>query len=147
MNSKKIVLFTALVTLLIVALIILADIIYGYCPRTYIDATGTQYCGKSVSDFVPEILMLIGFFVSLPIFFLSLLTYRMKEEVFHAWWNFARWWVPIMVIAVLLALDRSDSFLPPLFSKVNVGLLFGGVFIVVSLAKIVRAYARTKWRK
>ena len=32
---------------------------------------------------------------------LSLLTYRMHDDVFRAWWNFARWMVPIIIFATI----------------------------------------------
>lgn len=41
-------------------------------------------------------------FIFIPLFLLSLITYRMPDDVFRAWWNFARFMVPIIVLATLL---------------------------------------------
>src|SRR3989344_4387828 len=38
----------------------------------------------------------------LPILVFSLITYKMREEVFHAWWSFARWFAPVIVIVTVL---------------------------------------------
>lgn len=91
--------------------------------------------------------ILYGLFPLAIIFFLSLLTYRMREEVFHAWWNFARWMVPIIIVAtiVIKLMPSNGGFfnmdaliyllvLAPLYS----------IFILTSLWKIFRAYRATK---
>ena len=47
-------------------------------------------------------------FLAPLLFLLSLITYRMKDEVFRAWWRFARWWVPV-IIAVTLFVQNAGG--------------------------------------
>lgn len=49
------------------------------------------------SNILPEYVWQIIAFLSFPLLFLSLLTYWAKDELFHAWFNFAKWWVPVIV--------------------------------------------------
>lgn len=86
-------------------------------------------------------------FFSFPfIFLLSLLTYWMKNEVFHAWWSFARWWVPVIIGVTLLlgnmggggTLGMNKDF------TAFILIILYSIFIITSLVKIVRTYLRTK---
>lgn len=43
------------------------------------------------------------FFPVFPLAFLSLLTYRMRDEIFRAWTSFAVWWVPLSMLAIIIA--------------------------------------------
>jgi hypothetical protein len=78
-----------------------------------------------------------------------LITYRLKEEVFRAWWNFARWFVPVIIVASFFlngagggglgisgAVSGAFNFL--------ILCIFYAVFILVSLIRIVLAYRRTR---
>jgi hypothetical protein len=84
------------------------------------------------------------------IFLLSLLTYRMKDEVFLAWFNFAKWWVPV-IIGVTLWVENAGGgggwgMNGGAFDAFFIG-IFYFIFIVVSLVKITRAYMRTREKK
>ncbi len=68
--------------------------------------------------------------LSLPL--LSLITYKMKEEVFNAWIKFTIWFVPLSMIAILLTpVDDGGSWSIPL--KGPVALLTTGLFFTISL--------------
>lgn len=86
-------------------------------------------------------------FLTPPLFILSLITYKMKEEVFRTWWNFARWWVPVIIIATLLLENAGGGggwgISSGIFEFAVLWLLYI-IFIVTSLVKIVRAYLRTR---
>ena len=90
------------------------------------------------------------FFPTIVFFLLSLITYRMKDEIFHAWWNFARWWV--WVILVMTFLDyinlgerRSGAFFGGGPSLADILLLFVYILLIlVSLFRIVRKYRELK---
>jgi hypothetical protein len=84
-----------------------------------------------------------------PFFLLSLLTYRMHDDVFRAWWNFARWMVPIIIFATI-----AIQFVPSnggFFNMDSLIYLFVlaplyAILILVSLWKIVRTYRQLKNR-
>jgi len=42
--------------------------------------------------------MLLNFIFLIPIFIFSLITYKMREEVFQSWWRFARWFAPVIIL-------------------------------------------------
>lgn len=88
----------------------------------------------------------IVFFVFLPfllVFLFSIITYRMRDEIFRAWWNFAVWFVPIIVIVTFLQnIEHQQSG----FAGVAQGsfetlilIIFYTIFIIVSLARIIAA--------
>ena len=82
----------------------------------------------------------------IPVFLLSLITYKMKEEVFRAWWNFARWFVPI-IIAVTYLLNNAPTG-NSLNAKQDATFFFlfilYTIHIITSLTKIFRTYRKTK---
>lgn len=79
----------------------------------------------------------------LPVFFLSLLTYRMNDEVFRAWWNPARLWIPVIILATLItsAIDsQSGSNIGDFpISPFVLGTLYL-LFVSSSLWNIIRTY-------
>ena len=90
---------------------------------------------------------LLAVFVSPPIFLFSLITYRMKEEIFRAWWNFARWMVPIIILATIIIqfMPRNGGF----FNMDSLIYLFVlaplyAILILVSLWRIFRTYRKLK---
>lgn len=50
-------------------------------------------------------------FVLIPLFFLSLITFRLREEVFQSWIRFSVWAIPLSVIFPFLVPDYSGSFM------------------------------------
>lgn len=78
--------------------------------------------------------------------FLSLLTYRMRDEVFEHWMRFAVWAMPAVIIAHILMyviFYRNGS--PDVFEKivvVPIFILIYGLFVLISLWRIV-----AKWRE
>ncbi len=102
---------------------------------------------KTRSFFSKDIFILI--FLTPPLFFLSLITYKMQDEVFRAWWNFARWWVPVIILATLgvnlgiNALGSGADMFDRGFSNMFIGLLYA-IFVAVSLWRIFRKYRELK---
>lgn len=111
---------------------------------------GAKICGLgnlACREKVRELFVLI---YSIPILFLfSLITYKMCDLVFHAWWNFARWWVPLIIVVTLLLNNASDGGGGMGGGGLASGMLDFAVlwtlyiiFVVVSLISIVRAYSK-----
>lgn len=82
------------------------------------------------------------------VFLFSLITYKMREEVFQAWWRFAVWFVPvIMVVTYLLYSGHRQSG----FGGVSQGafeflilVILYAIFILTSLIRIILAHRRFK---
>ncbi len=92
---------------------------------------------------------LILFLIPLPLFFLSLFTYRMKDEVFRAWWNFARWWVLVIFIATLLLNNLSGGGTIGMDKDFTAFILiiFYSILILGSLVKIIGKHRELKQGK
>ncbi len=69
----------------------------------------------------------------------------MKDHVFRAWWNFARWWVPVIIIATLLLNNAGSGGgyigMDKSFTAFLLIILYG-ILIITSLVKIIRAYRK-----
>lgn len=102
------------------------------------------FCSESYE--IVAILALPFLFVLL----LSLITYFMRDEVFRAWWGFARWWVPVIIVVTYL-LNSANSggglgiggAVSSAFDILIIGILYA-VLIITSLIKITQAYFRSK---
>jgi hypothetical protein len=113
----------------------------------------SEYCGSTwcrVHDDDPLGIIFFLLLPLLPTFFLSLITYRMKDEVFRAWWGFARWWVPIIIVVTLLLENAGggggigiSGAVSGAFDALIIGILYV-ILIVTSLVKILWAYLKNK---
>ena len=105
------------------------------------------FCG-SYRHICKEIYTPIAYlFFSFPFLFLfSLISYKMRDEVFQAWWNFARWWVPVIIVSTFLLDNASGTGGGYLgmgqdFIFLIQGILYT-ILILGSLWKITRMYLR-----
>ena len=141
MNTKKSVLLGSLVAVAL-AYIFANPVFFHICVNTY---TFGNYvgCFDKLSESAAVLLMSI----SIPLLILSLITYKMKDEVFRAWWRFARWWVPVIIAVTLFVQNAGGGggwgMNGGAFDAIFIG-IFYFIFILVSLIKIVRAYLKTK---
>lgn len=114
-----------------------------------------EYCNSAwcrIHDDDPLGLVFFIFLPLLPTFLLSLITYKMRDEVFRAWWGFARWWV-LVIVATMLFLENAGGgggmgiggAVSGAFDVLVLGILYA-VLIITSLVKIVWAYLKTKKR-
>jgi hypothetical protein len=75
--------------------------------------------------------------------FLSLITLKMREEAFRAWWNFARWIVPVIIIATIWVNSQQTGRGFFNLDALGYPLILGPLYlalIIVSLWKIMRVY-------
>lgn len=96
-------------------LISMYSVDFGICER------GDYDCRKTL-DLVQ---MSLGVFV--PFIFLTLITYRMKEEVVRSWWGIASVFVPLIMITTFLLYRNGES------GGVGMGGIGGGIFEVAIL--------------
>ena len=108
-------------------------------------------CKVSLWTWCREVKEIINMFISFSfvfffIFPLSLLTYKMRDEVFEHWMRFAIWTAPVVIIAHILmyaVFYRNGS--PDVFEKivvVPIFILIYGIFVLISLWRIV-----ARWRE
>lgn len=87
-------------------------------------------------DGIAELLM-----ISIPLFVLSILAFWMRDSVYQAWFRFARVWVPLSMLVVLLAPTYSHDWMYPI-EKATVGIVMNGLFGLISFVVITRAWWR-----
>ena len=75
------------------------------------------------------------FFPFLPLFLLSLTTYKMRDEVFHTWLKFAYVWVPITILLVLISPEYGNNFFP--IVKGSISFFMSCLFLLISLIIII----------
>lgn len=134
-STKKAILFLSLIITLILIIIII------------LEATNLCDRGTRCDDMVDSINFLTPIFMlAITVLPLSILTYKMHDEVFEYWTRFAVWGVPAVIIAHILmyvVFYRNGS--PDVFEKIVVVPLFiliYGSFALISLWRII-----TKWRE
>ena len=87
----------------------------------------TSLRSLGVSYFFYKIFVEPLFFFSSSIFVVSIFLFFTRDEVFSAWLKFAKWWIPLTVLLIVLSpTDGSSAFLPPLFSKELTSMWMGG---------------------
>lgn len=92
--------------------------------------------GGSVGN-CPFILTEIGInlFPVIPLFILSLITYKMRDDIYQAWLRFARVWIPLSMVLILLAPEYSGDWMFPV-TKGSVAFSSSLLFVIISLILI-----------
>jgi len=98
-----------------------------------------DYCGlykdlcRSLYDGTASFL-----FIFPLIFLFSLITYPLRDEVFQSWLRFAKWWIPLSILLVLVMPDgQGGGYMPSLIDKQTIAFLMSSIFILVSTIKII----------
>ena len=127
---------------LVLAYVLGNPITFGICVNTYTFANSIG-CLDEFSELLSTVLI----YTSLPALLFSLLTYRMRDEVFEHWMKFAKWAVPLLMILTYFMLNNTSGggyiglgqdFMALFF------ILLYGMFCIVSLWRIVRKYLELK---
>ena len=74
------------------------------------------------------------FLMFVPVFFFSLVTYKMRAGVFGAWRNFAVVWLPISILLVAISPGTSADF--QIIDKEFVAIVLSLLFTLISLILI-----------
>lgn len=137
--TKKNVLFLGLAALALIILLAIIDANFGRsCVYEPEDGYSVKYCENFALSLLP-LLSLIPF---------SIFFFFLREEVFRVWWNFVRWFVPIIMLATFLlnSAHRGGGIAGAAAASFNMfvlGILYV-IFVVVSLVKIVREHRKNK---
>ena len=81
--------------------------------------------------------------IFIPLFFFSLITYKMPTVVFSAWSNFALTWISISILLIVISPSSSAPF--QIIDKEFVAIVLSLLFTVISL--ILIAYKSFALRK
>ncbi len=134
--TKKTVFLTGLIGI-IVAYVLTNPLKFGFCRDTYTFG-GSVGC---LDKLPPMLGLIIGLF-AVALFIFSLITYKMRNEVYRAWLRFAYWWIPISLIFIYLAGGWSGGGfgIPNVLDQESVSIIFSGLFFIISLILIVWKY-------
>jgi hypothetical protein len=84
-------------------------------------------------------------FFTPPLLLLSLITYKMHDEVFTSWANFAKYWVPLTILlSVLAGFGEQPSYMPALITTGTVSFLMSSLFLAISLILIAYKFFTLK---
>ncbi|OGG40588.1 hypothetical protein A2118_03155 [Candidatus Kaiserbacteria bacterium GWA2_50_9] len=85
----------------------------------------------------------MNFFPVIPLFVLSLITYKMRDEVYRAWLRFAQVWVPLSMLFIFLAPEYTSDWMFPVV-KGTVAFFSSLLFLIISLIIIAWKYFTTR---
>jgi len=86
--------------------------------------------------------ILTFFWPLLVIFPFSLITYKMKEEVFVRWWKFTRWWIPLTMFLTLITPDSNSVIMSWGKEVPAVGMTI--LYVFISTIIIIRTWLRVR---
>lgn len=91
-----------------------------------------QYNGSCIHKFdsVSEV-----FQIFIPVLLFSLITYKLRDEIFTTWIKFATWWVLGTFILVLIAPSQDPSLLS--VTKQVISLLSTALFALISTGIVI----------
>ena len=78
-----------------------------------------------------------------PFFIFCLVTYWMRNEVYETWFRFARWWIPLSMLLIIISPEYQSDFMDPLF-KGSVAIITSAIFVIVSAIIIVYKLVQRK---
>lgn len=79
----------------------------------------------------------------IPLFLLSLITYKMRDEVYRAWLRFTLVWVPLSMLAIFLAPEYTNDWMYPVV-KGTVAFFSSLLFLLISLLLITWKYLSSR---
>ena len=77
------------------------------------------------------------------LFIFALITYWMREEIYRAWFKFARWWIPLSMILILISPEYSHDWMYRI-EKGTVAFATSLLFVIVSLIIIITKLASSR---
>lgn len=137
--TKKTVLFLGVAGVLLISLFsILREVLFSFGGKCYALHVGNCELLRKVTTLnflnMDNVLVYVVLFVLL----FSLITYRMKEEVFQRWIRFAIWYIPLLIIGYFIY-PQGGGLMASSFDAF-VFILFISIFVITSIVKIVRAH-------
>jgi hypothetical protein len=132
---KKIKKYTLIISfigaVLFLALFFNSDALYKYCYKE-------GHCIYLFKNVFNSESFIFPLFISLLILLFSVATYFLREEIFTSWFRFARVWVPLSIILVIITPGGSGGgFMPSLIDKELTAFLMAGLFLIISTLIII----------
>ena len=136
-NMKKI---TLIILAVLTALLFLVE--------AYMSSVNSLLCGEPRSftclDFIGDVWLASLIFV--PVFFFSLTTYFLRDEIFHTWIRFTTLWVLFSFIVIFASTDHSGGLLG-ISDQEAFGIITWVLYILISFIIIGWKYGVTRLAK
>jgi len=87
-------------------------------------------CISLVSD------TMINLFPVIPFFLLSLITYKMRDEIYRAWLKFSYVWIPLSMVCIFIAPQYTTGWMFPVV-KGTVAFFSSIFYLIISLLIIL----------
>lgn len=129
MNNKKSVLLFGIIGSIFFLLLTYSTEI-GICKSSY------KSCFEAYDKFAEAI------FILFPVFLLSLITYKLREEIFQAWLRFSYFWVPLTILLTFLAPEYDNTLVP--ITKGVVSFWMSAAFFIISLGIVIFKFTKSK---
>lgn len=138
MEYKKKLLLVTILSLagVVTGLLLIYSPLWDWCEKS-------SNCDASILDeVVAQPLVLFSF----SVFLVSALLYFLREEIFRSWLRFAKWYLPLAGIAILLSRRSHGGWgYPNIFATEIVAMWTAGLFFLISLILII--YKSLKLRR
>lgn len=77
------------------------------------------------------------FFMSASLSFVAFFLFFVRDQIFSAWLTFAKWWIPLTIVSIIISpTDGSGAFFPAFSSKELTSIWMSGLFVSLSLILI-----------
>jgi len=87
--------------------------------------------------------IMINFLPIIPLFLFSLITYKMRNEVYRAWLRFSYMWIPLSMLLIFLAPEYTSDWMYPVV-KGTVAFFTSLLFVIISLLLIAWKFLSTR---
>lgn len=117
------------ITGLVIGVLVYSPQVYNYC----VDGGHCWNLWKALDNINSY------FFIFVPLLFLSIITYPVRDEIYYSWARFVLVSVPVylLIVSILVVLESSNrdiSFIEP------ISMLLSGLFLVISVILLVTKY-------
>ena len=94
-------------------------------------------------DKIPESFQVL--YLAFPILLFSLITYKLRDEVFETWIKLTKWWVIGTAVLVLIAPAQGHSLLP--VTKEIISIFSAGIYALISTVVVISKSVILKQKK
>lgn len=81
--------------------------------------------------------------IIIPVIPFSIITYKMRDEIFRSWIRFSYWWIPLSFLTVLFSSSSKPANIIGISDQAFFSVLTWGFYIIISTAIISWRYFST----
>lgn len=113
----------------------------------YLAVYAPEFCYSTYEGGIPVICLedigFILFYCAFSVLVISILTYKIHDEVFRVWVSFVKWGVPLQIFLALIFPIGGGGYLISI-DKQFVAIILSGLFVIISLLIVLIAWFRAR---